>query len=172
METTILSTPMPDKPQRGVRSTFLMVICILTFIGSGYGIISSAAGYFLAATTGDTAREAMKNAQERIDQQDTPGFIKQIMSSVAEGMSPEARKLTAILKLVSNLFTLFGALLMWNLRKIGFYLYIAGIALLMAAPFAMGKVVGIVSGVFVGIIGIAFIIMYGFNLKDMNKPAN
>ena len=58
---------------------------------------------------------------------------------------------------------------MWNLKKVGFYLYIAGIIVLIAAPIAMGKLIGIIGGAFIGFIGVIFIVMYGVNLKCMTK---
>jgi hypothetical protein len=58
---------------------------------------------------------------------------------------------------------------MWNLKKTGFYLYIAGIIILVAAPFAMGKLVGAIGASLIGFIGVIFIVMYGVNLKYMNK---
>jgi len=91
------------------------------------------------------------------------------MSSVTEGLSADNIRESAILQLIGNLFTLFGAILMWNLRKIGFYLYILGILVLVAMPVVLGKLIGIIGGAFVGFIGIIFIVMYGVNLKHMNK---
>lgn len=174
METTP-STPSnasaPSAPT-GVRNTFLTVICILTFVGSGWGVIKSIRDYVTADTVATIAGDVMKSAESQMDQQNTPSYAKSLFSSMTEGLSAENIHTMCILELISNLLTLFGAILMWNLRKIGFYLYIAGILLLVTAPLVIGKLVGIISGVFIGFIGVVFIVMYGVNLKYMsNKQA-
>jgi len=170
METITSTSSMPSTPTRGVRSTFLTVICILTFIGSGWGIISAVRSYAMADYTASIAGGAMKNAEDQINEQgNAPGFVKQIMGSVIEDMNPDFLRKIAISKFISCLLTLSGALLMWKLKKIGFYLYIAGIIVLVAAPLVMGKLVGAIGATIVGMIGVVFIVMYGVNLKQMNK---
>jgi hypothetical protein len=172
METNPSAPSNPSTPSttNGVRNTFLTVICILTFIGSGWDIIKSIRGYATADTVAAVAGDAVKNAETQMDQQNTPSFLKNLMSSVSEGLSADNIRETSILQLIGNLFTLLGAILMWNLRKIGFYLYILGILVLIAMPLVLGKLIGIISGAFIGFIGVIFIVMYGVNLKYMNKP--
>lgn len=148
METTPSTPPTPasSTPSNptGVRNTFLTVICILTFIGSGWGLIKAIRGYATADTVATITGDALKTAETQMDQQNTPSFAKEIMSSVTAGLSPDNIRETSILEFISNLLTLFGAILMWNLKKSGFYLYIAGIIVLIAAPIAMGKLIGII----------------------------
>lgn len=170
METLSTTATDPSNPNpTGVRNTFLTVICILSFIGSGWGIQKAIRSYATANTVANVADGAMKNAEQQMDQQNTPDFAKQIMSSITDNLTPENIRKASILEFISNLFTLFGAILMWNLKKIGFYLYIAGIAVLVASPLIMGKFIGIIGGIIVGLIGMVFIIMYGVNLKYMDK---
>jgi hypothetical protein len=59
--------------------------------------------------------------------------------------------------------------MMWNLKKAGFYLYIAGIIILVVAPIIMmgTGVVGLISSGMTALIGVVFIAMYAANLKDM-----
>lgn len=174
METNT-STQVPGAPEAtppssgSARNTFLTVICILSFIGSGWGIISSIKSYATADTVAAIAGSAMKTAQDQMDQQNTPDVAKKIMSSVSEGLNPDNIRKKAIMDFISNILTLLGAIMMWNLKKSGFYLYIAGIVVLIAAPLVMGKLIGILAGAFTGIVGVAFIIMYGVNLKQMTK---
>lgn len=170
------STQTPGTPQSApqssgsARNTFLTVICILSFIGSGWGIISSIRSYATADTVAAIAGSAMKTAQDQMDQQqNTPDVAKKIMSSVSEGLSPDNIRKTAIMDLISNILTLLGAVMMWNLKKTGFYLYIAGIVVLIAAPLMMGKLIGVFAGALTGIVGVAFIVMYGINLKQMTR---
>ncbi len=169
---------IPSKPQEPstplvpirVRNRFLTVICILTFLGSGWGLIKAVRTYATADYVANIAGGAIKGAEKQIDQQgNTPDFVKSIMGSLAEDMTPDFLRKLAILEFISNLLTLSGAILMWNLKKIGFYLYIVGIIILVGAPLAMGKLVGAIGATIIGFIGVIFIVMYGVNLKCMNK---
>lgn len=177
METTPSTPPIPSPSASstpatptGVRNTFLTVICILTFIGSGWDLIKAARSYFTADTVATVAADVVKNAETQMDQQqNAPSFVKSLMGSITEGLSADNIRTTSILNFIANLLTLFGAILMWNLKKAGFYLYIAGIIVLIAAPIAIGKLVGIIGGAFIGFFGVIFIVMYGVNLKYMTK---
>ena len=162
METTAIN-PNP------VRSTFLTVLCVLTFIGSGWGVIGAVRSYAGADTISSIANGAMQGAEDKLDQQGTPNFVKQIFSSLAAGLTPDSIRKSSILKLISCLLTLLGAIMMWNLKKIGFYLYIAGIAVFTLAPIIIlgSSLPGLAGAGGSGFIGVVFIVMYGMNLKDM-----
>lgn len=171
METinSIQESSSPSSPT-GIRNTFLTVICILTFLGSGWGVIKAIRTYATADYVANIAGGAIQGAEDKINQQgNTPAFVKQIMGSLAEDMTPDFLRKLAILEFISNLLTLSGAILMWNLKKAGFYLYIAGIILLVVAPLAMGKLVGAIGASLIGFIGVIFIVMYGVNLKYMKR---
>ena len=58
---------------------------------------------------------------------------------------------------------------MWNLKKTGFYFYIAGVLVIVASPLIMGQLIGIISGSISGLVGVIFIVMFAVNLKCMNK---
>ena len=157
---------------QAVRSTFLTVLCVLTFIGSGWGIIGSVRSYAGADTISSVANGAMQNAEDKMDEQGkTPNFVKQLFSSVAVGLTADNIRKSAIFKLISCLLTLSGAIVMWNLKKAGFYIYILGIIVLVVAPVTIGKLVGAMGASIMGFIGFVFIVMYAVNLNQMNKKA-
>jgi hypothetical protein len=163
METTATPNSNP------VRSTFLTVICVLTFIGSGWGIIGSIRSYAMADTISVAANGAIEAAQDKLENQDTPNFVKQIFSTVTAGLSADNIRKSAIFKLISCLLTLAGAIMMWNLKKTGFYLYIAGVVVLAITPIIIlgGSLPGLVGAGGSGFIGVIFIVLYAVNLKDM-----
>lgn len=170
------STQTPGTPQSApqssgsARNTFLTVICILSFIGSGLGLLSSIRSYFTADTMAAITSTAMKTAQDQVDSlPNTPNVAKTIMSSVSKGYTADNIKKNALMDLVSTILTLLGAIMMWNLKKTGFYLYIAGIVVLIAAPLVFGQLLGMIAGIGSGIVGVAFIVMYGVNLKQMTR---
>jgi hypothetical protein len=172
MEPTSYSSSTPSNPASGIRNTFLTVICILSFLGSGWGIVKAVRSYVTADYTAQIGSEVIKNTEDRVNQRENvPGFVQRIMGSVEADMNPDFLRKLAIFSLISNLLTLTGAILMWNLKKIGFYIYILGIIVLIAAPLTMGKLVGAIGASIIGFIGVIFIVMYGVNLKQMESKA-
>ncbi len=163
----IVSSTTPS-PTGGFRNSFLTVICILTFLGSGWGIVKAVRSYFTADYEAQIGTAAIKSASDQVNQQENvPGFVQQIMGSVQADMNPDFLRKLAIFSFIANLLTLSGAILMWNLKKAGFYLYVSGIVVLVIAPLVMGKLVGIIGASFLGFIGVIFIVMYAVNLKYM-----
>jgi len=73
---------------------------------------------------------------------------------------------------VASLLTLTGAIFMFFMKQFGFWFYLAGSIISVAAPlylFGWNTIPGIIAVVVPGIVGTAFVVMYAFNLKDM-KP--
>lgn len=83
-------------PQQKGRPTFLTVLCILTFVGSGLGLLGGLFGLLGL------------------------GFLSSLSASV------EGDMLWAVIALVSSALCLFGAIQMWGLKKMGFSLYLVG----------------------------------------------
>jgi hypothetical protein len=166
METS--ETLQPATP--ALRPTFLIVLCILTFIGSGWGLYGGISSYFMADTTSALTNQVLDNAKDQIDNQPNSSFASKLLGSVSSALSPENLRKSSAIKAISCLFTLFGAIMMWQLRKIGFYSYIAGIAIaVLAPPLLIGGVVGWIASGGTAFIGLIFIILYGVNLKYLTK---
>lgn len=170
METTTTTPTNPVPPSGGARNTFLTVICILTFLGSGWGVIKAIRTYATADYVAQIVGATMQNTEKEVNQiGNSPSFVQAIIGSVEKDMNPDLLRKLAIFQFIANLLTLGGAILMWNLMKPGFYLYIAGIAILIIAPMAMGRLVGAIGASLIGFFGVIFIVMYAVNLKYMNK---
>jgi hypothetical protein len=126
------------------RPTFLTVLCILSFIAAGISIIMLILGALAAG-----AASAML-AQAEAAGATVSGGTGSVWLAVG---------IAGILTIVS----LVGVLQMWKLKKTGFYIYtgasvagiIAGIVLTGFSPVSV-------------IVSVAFIVMYGLNLKAMN----
>lgn len=163
MENTTPATPSSG----GARGAFLTVICILTFIGSGFGILGDIFSYATADTHAAITSEAVSQMD---DQQNTPSFFKQMMGSMTDKMTAENIKKSSLFGLLSCLLTLFGAIMMFRQKKAGFFMYLAGIIIYIIAPLiVLGGLFGIASVMMAGVIGLAFVIMYAVNLKYMTK---
>ena len=137
---TVEKPPQQETTKKG-RPTFLTVLCILSFIGSGLSslmflIAVIAAGVIMDFLTG------------------LPGMAD--LSAGGSGFF--------IVSFLMAVGSLFGAILMWNLKKIGFYLYSACniFAIFVPLIFAAGGI-----GWFGLVITVVFIVLYGLNFKHM-----
>lgn len=143
------------------RAQLLTVLCILTFIGAGLSIVGSLIGF------------SQWSIQKGIDV---------MHEMIANSFDPDSFSKTEFLKwsyysnltsLISGTICLSGALMMWNLNKIGLYIYIFGWFLqITISIFAMPHLYtsdaissGIIALVFNVLLMGAFIILYGTQLK-------
>ena len=144
----------------------LNVLTILTFIGSGLGVIGAIIGYFTAPSNYQRQLEL----QDKI--QDMPGFVKNLM-----GPNPletahkqlENRLPMLLLNLVGALLCLYGAIQMRQWKKSGFSIYIIGdvvpfLAIIIFIGAATLTGLGAIFGI---LITIVFIILYATQLKHL-----
>jgi len=180
-----------DEPEIQVRPSFLTVLCILTFIGSGWAIISSVTSYQTAGVTEASLKstivvtDSSMKAENSIDenttinidtaqvQERTPesGFELKMMQSVSQMFTKENIERSAIGSFIAALFTLGGAIAMWKLRRFGFYLYIIGVAIGVAVPLYLfgNNILAVGMSAFGSFFGLIFIALYALNLKAMRK---
>lgn len=164
------------------RSTFLTVLCVLTFAGSVLGIFRGVTAFNSASKVVAETQKSMnqKDQQEqrkKLTENNDRGskFALKMMDSVGQ-INEKNIKLSSAASVIANVLTLIGAILMWRLNRAGFYVYVAGVLLDVVAPFVIygtGSFLAVMSSVFTGFIGLIFIVLYAFNLKDMKpfKPA-
>jgi membrane associated rhomboid family serine protease len=154
-----------------LRPTFLTILCVLTFIASGYGIYNAISGYTSAEMAADVAKDAMDEAQDKIESEneEVPAFIGKLFGSISEGLTPENIRNSAIASGVGNILTLIGAVLMWGLNKKGYFLYIFGTLVLIVAPLMIfDGFVGSAASGWAAFVGVLFGVLYGVNLKHMS----
>jgi hypothetical protein len=144
--------------------SMLNVLTILTFIGSGMGVIGAIVGYFTAA--GNYERQL----QMQDKMADMPAIVKNMM-----GPDPvetarkqlENRLPIMLLTLVGSLLCLYGAIQMRKWKKTGFSIYIIGDLVPFLAIFifiGMGAMSGFAM-IFSIVITLVFIILYATQLK-------
>jgi hypothetical protein len=156
-----------------IRPTFLTVLCVLTFIGSGYSIFNAISSYSSAdvavGLTQDVMDEAMDKIEDEAESEKEAALANKILGSVSEGMTAPNIKNSAIASGISALLTLIGAILMWSLNKKGFYLYVIGVAVGILAPMLIfGGILGAASSGVLAFVGVLFSVLYGLNLKHMH----
>ncbi len=154
------------------RPTFLTVICILSFIGTGFSILSALIGIAMAPFYNAVSEEsnvAMDEAMGELSSQ-SPGFASffgKIMGTSQAIM--EHALIINLVNLACSIIALFGVIMMWKLKKLGFYLYSVSEIIILVLPVALigfSFMLGF-SLVFGFIFTAGFIIMYALNLKAM-----
>jgi len=104
-----------DKTEQKKRPQLLTILCILTFIGSGLGTAA-----FLMVS---------------INFEDTIKALKVLYSGMPETkFMLEAPRDFFLVSFFLSAFSVIGAILMWNLRKIGFHLYTSAQLIYLVVP--------------------------------------
>ena len=97
------------------------------------------------------------------------GFWNSSLGLMQAGMQ-HAREIV-VFQLILNVVVLAGAILMFQLRRPGFYLYVAAqILLLFIWPYFAGfHLAVIIKMLLAGLVSFLFIALYAFHLKYMNR---
>ncbi len=164
------------------RPTLLNVLCILTFIGSSWTIITNTWAYTTAAhsaklfsyagkrMTADSLNKKDSVAYE-IGKKKRSAFGEKMMISFSKMLTESSIKKNAIGGIVSAVFTLLGAIIMWRLSRIGFYLYISGVIIGIMVPFYIygNNLIAVGFSAFSSFFGLVFIALYALNFKSLKK---
>ena len=151
-----------------IRPTFLTVLCILTFIGSGWSIYSGISNYYTADVAYGLVNEQFERVQDDLSDQDGVEAATKLLQSIGDSMTPEKIKNNGIATAITSLITLIGAILMWGLRKTGFYVYVIGAIAAVIAPITIfGGFAGALASGGAAFVGILFIVLYALNLKHL-----
>lgn len=156
------------------RPTFLVVLCILTFVGSGWNILANLFYLFTANMLDGTINIEQNSAVVgELESQGIDSFFSGYWNSslglMQAGMQ-YAREMV-IFRLVFNVFALSGAILMFQLKRWGFYFYVAAqILLLFMLPYFAGfHLTVLIKMLLAGLVSCVFIALYAVHLKYMNR---
>jgi hypothetical protein len=136
------------------RPAFLTVLCILTWVGSGLGLIGGLFGLMSSSV---------------LDGAD--------FGNSALNASIESAKMIQYASLVCIVLCIIGSVMMWQMKKVGFFIYLVGelaplalsfivLGSLASAGGAMGGFAA-AAGAIAAIFPIAFVVMYAVNLKHL-----
>ncbi len=128
------TTQVQEQVQEKKRPVFLTVLCILTFIGSGLGVL-----FGLLAIVAAGAIE---------------GLLESIPGMQSLGGSS---MLLLIVSVLLSAASLFGAIMMWQLKKMGYFIY------------AAAQIVALIIGFTVAglIFTLLFLVLYFLNFKHL-----
>lgn len=145
-------TPAPNK-----RPTFLTVICVLSFIWEGLMILFGILGVlFVGSVFKILGQVSSGDSYEQMSEMQRKG-LDQLMD-LGEGT---VAIILGVFVLI-NVISLVSVILMWKLKKTGFYIYSVLNGLIVVLNL-------IQFDIFMTIMGIAFIVMYAMNLKHMKN---
>jgi hypothetical protein len=154
-----------SEEEKPTLNSGLNVLTILTFVGSGIGILSAFWTYFSAEKSYQSILKAQENLAE------APAFLKSMMGpemlEIAK-KSMENKLPIMILTLVGSALCIYGAMEMRKLKKQGFILWLAGEILPL-----IGTIIFLGFGVFKGfgviapLIPAIFIILYAVQRKNL-----
>ena len=154
-----------------LRPTFLTVLCILTFIGSGFGIYSAISNYTQAGMTSELTKDAMEQSRDQIEEsadEKSAEIVNKMLDSVESNLTEDKVRDGAIASGIANILTLVGAVLMWGLNKKGFYLYLIGaLVSVIAALFIYDGILSAIASAGIGFFSIIFCVLYFVNLKHL-----
>ncbi|MGE0566926.1 MAG: hypothetical protein AB7O73_03170 [Bacteroidia bacterium] len=153
---------------------FLKVLCILSFIGVGLMVLLSVVG--LITNTPEKMEQQIEQVREI-----SPSAADQMEEAYLESQNDAWAQAQPYLGIIWQLITLVGVIQMFNLKRLGFYIYTAAELIPdIIGMFGSKKAMAMVSGmggameaaaitvlIFTLVVDIAFVVMYGMNLKHM-----
>lgn len=168
----MMENPFEEQPNKIQRPAFLLVLCILTFIGSGWSVLSNLFSLFTADMINTTVQmEQYSNMLGNMENESASAFMSGFLNSSMEVLQATAAHAheIAIMQLVLSLISLIGAILMFQLRRSGFYLYVAAqiLALFILPYFAGFSTLVVIGLLWSALISAIFIVLYALNLKFM-----
>lgn len=152
------------------RPTFLTVLCIISFVFSGFLLISTL--YGLVTYSEEAQLEALEQTIVSLEEMgaELPGLDENIRDlEVFNKEQMDNNVILQAISLISILLSLFGVFLMYQLKKMGFHIYLASkvVGLIPLLIFTLSTAVFWSYGLFL-LFTIAFVVMYSRNLKFMN----
>lgn len=162
-----------NAPVAGKRPTFLTVLCILTWVGCAISLVTNALAMMAMGAVSAVKDAVVDNAATM---QDSLGVTmaegaqaKMDIANATANSAIAAGSTVFLIGIIGAVLALVGSVLMWKLKKMGFYVYviaeiapvIAMVVLLGGTAFSGGMAIASM------ILPVAFVVMYGLNLKSM-----
>lgn len=163
---------METQPQIKDRPTFLTIVCILSFIGLGLSIFNK----FISLITIKSIEYFQPLIKEGFDEAISSGGLTYNMevffTRIQTDLFDYFDHLPAILGmgLAFAILALIGVVLMWQMKRLGFYMYVAGRLLVVFSHIMIcggnffAAIVSASDGFFVAV----FIVLYAMNFKHLN----
>ena len=149
-----------------MRSQFLTLLCILTFLSCAWGLADAIVSFVQTDAVAETLYIKPNKADPKQEKQDKAYFEDRSSDDVPLPGDPQQIKSLALAQAAYSLITLVGAVLMFRLRRVGFWVYIAGIAVGLVLPVALAGF-GALNTSFGVFFSMLFAGLYWVSLKEM-----
>ena len=162
--------PTPTGPRTEsptVRSQFLTLLCILTFIGSTLSLFDAVVSLLQTNAVSETAHVQRKTTPEENRQLPKQYFEDRSSGDENIPTDPDLIRRLAIAQIPYALLTFAGALIMFRQRRVGFWLYVAGVVTGLVLPVVLAGF-GALNTSFGVFFSMLFAGLYWLNLKEMH----
>lgn len=149
-----MTTTDNTENNENTRPDFLKILCILTFIGSGLSLVSN----LLMFMTIDIVREYYQNGMF--------DFLEENMDLNVLDVLVSINSTYFILQALVFSLAIYGTYTMWNLKKLGFHIYVIAQIILLILPQVF--LPGLPFPTFELIISTIFVLLYAKNLQFMS----
>ncbi|GAB4022087.1 hypothetical protein [Spirosoma koreense] len=150
-----------------MRSQFLTLLCILTFLSCAWNISDSVVSLIQTDAVSETTQ--VERTATPDPQKAPPKQYYEDRSSGNEPMDedPDQVQTLAVAQLAYAVPTLLGAILMFRLRRIGFWIYVAGVVIGFILPIVLIGF-GALNHSFGVFFSLLFTGLYWVSLKEMH----
>ena len=155
--------------QKTLRPLFLTILCVITFIGSIAGIIINSRGYINADV--EVERITSGKSKTQLKNLFSPGSNATDELVRIGNLNVENYKKFSIGCIASYILCLVGTILMYKLKRTGFYSFTLGTFFNLITHFLLfGDNFGAMGiSIVAALAGFVFVILFGMNLKYMEE---
>jgi hypothetical protein len=157
---------------RPARPVTLSILCLLTFMSAFTGLWRQADQLWSPGRAAEMMQVTFESIMERMEDQLPDDASREaalsIFDSVGESLTPKTLQRSALIMLLYESLTLFGAYYMYQLQRRGFKFYLAGIVVgLLGGLFVIGGLTGMILTFGSLFFSTVFLLLYRLHLKHM-----
>ena len=149
-----------------MRSEFLTLLCVLTFLSCAWGLFDATVSFWQTDAVAETSLMPRELTPEEKAAEPKAYFEDRASGDGPMPGDPDQIRLLSIAQFGYSLLTLVGAVLMFNLRRVGFWVYVVGTLFGIIVPVALAGF-GALNTSFGVFFSVIFTGLYWLNIKDM-----
>jgi hypothetical protein len=160
--------------QESKRPTFLLVICIISFLLNGFSFVNNLAVFNEPAKESAVLLTEMQQQQTSIQNAKADDATKQQLTQMLNNFTntittPMVKKL-ALFSVIAALICLFGTSMMWRMKKLGFHFFIVGTLISALSAFILfgGNGLSLLVAILMSLIWLILLGLFAANIKYMD----
>jgi hypothetical protein len=159
--------------QESKRPTFLLVICIISFLLNGFSFVNNLAVYNDPYKESAVLLTEMQQQQTSIQNAKADDATKQQLTQMLNNFTntittPMVKKLS-LFSVIAALLCLLGTSMMWRMKKLGFHFFIIGTLVGILVPFILfgGNGLSLLVAILMSLLWIILLGLFASNIKYM-----